>query len=44
MFFNYLSLYSIRTIHIGIISYITIVPFITKNKTSLQLHSTIVFL
>ena len=42
MFFNYLSLYSIKTIHLGIIGYVILIPFTTNNKKSLKCHSTIV--
>ena len=38
MFFHYLSLYTIKTIHFGIFSYILLVPFISNNKIKLLGH------
>lgn len=39
MFFHYLSLYTIKTIHFGIFNYIVLTPFVSKNKDRLLLHS-----
>lgn len=38
MFFHYLSLYTIKTIHFGIFTYILLVPFISNNKIKLLGH------
>jgi hypothetical protein len=44
MFFHYLSLYTIKTIHFGIFNYIVLTPFVSKNKDRLLFHSYLILM
>ena len=44
MFFHYLSLYIIKTIHFGIFTYIVLTPSVSKNKDRLLFHSYLILM